>query len=216
MKKSYIKGLFLVSSILLVGCSNKKSETVETSNSNQATESSTKVSSTTMISTTNTEEKTTSSEKTSSTTVSSNEQPVQNESIEPVLQETYSEPEPVEQEENYEDLKQRTLTSTPADRENWSNKEWEAFGMALYENGLVLDDVGNIISQQEYDQQYNQEVVLEEPTNLTDFVNKYGMSPAAYKMQYEGMSEEEALRNTPNEMKTSGEIQLGFSKYGIQ
>ncbi|WP_414841827.1 hypothetical protein [Enterococcus saccharolyticus] len=28
--------------------------------------------------------------------------------------------------------------------------------------------------------------------------------------------EEEALRNTPNEMKTSGEIQLGFLKYGIQ
>ncbi|MGK9379364.1 hypothetical protein [Melissococcus plutonius] len=50
-------------------------------------------------------------------------------------------------------------------------------------------------------------------TTLTDFVNKYGMSPAAYKMQYEGMSEEEALRSTM--MKTSGEVQLGLAKYGI-
>lgn len=42
------------------------------------------------------------------------------------------------------------------------------------------------------------------------------MSPATYKVTIEGMSEEEALRNTPKEMKTSAEIQLGISKYGIQ
>ncbi|AAO81211.1 DUF4950 domain-containing protein [Enterococcus faecalis] len=51
---------------------------------------------------------------------------------------------------------------------------------------------------------------------LTGFLNVYGMSPAAYKVTIEGMSEEEALRNTPKEMKTSAEIQLGISKYGIQ
>ncbi|HBM7175119.1 TPA: hypothetical protein LZA03_002210, partial [Enterococcus faecium] len=49
--------------------------------------------------------------------------------------------------------------------------------------------------------------------SLTDFVNKYGMSPVAWKVQ-NGMSEEEALRTT--QQKTSGEVQLGFSKYGIQ
>lgn len=49
--------------------------------------------------------------------------------------------------------------------------------------------------------------------SLTDFVNKYGMSPAAWKVQ-NGMSEEEALRSTQN--LTSGEMQLAFSKYGIQ
>lgn len=146
-------------------------------------------------------------------TVSSNNQTSQIEESEPV-QENYTEP--AVQEESYEDLKQRTLNSNPSERANWSNKEWEAFGMALSENGLALDDNGNIISQEEHDQSVQQETVSEEPTNLTDFVNKYGMSPAAYKMQYEGMSEEEALRSTPNEMKTSGEIQLGFSKYGIQ
>lgn len=47
---------------------------------------------------------------------------------------------------------------------------------------------------------------------LTDFVNKYGMSPTAWKVQ-NGMSEEEALRTTTS--KTSGEVQLGISKYGI-
>lgn len=56
------------------------------------------------------------------------------------------------QEETYEQLKQRTLKSTPADRTNWSNKEWEAFGMALSENGLAMDDNGNIISQAQKEQ----------------------------------------------------------------
>ncbi len=50
-------------------------------------------------------------------------------------------------------MKQRTLQSTPADRANWSNKEWEAFGVALYENGLTTDDAGNIISQDQKEQQ---------------------------------------------------------------
>jgi len=49
--------------------------------------------------------------------------------------------------------------------------------------------------------------------SLTDFVNKYGMSPVAWKVQ-NGMSEEEALRSTQH--KTSGEVQLGIMKYGIQ
>lgn len=54
----------------------------------------------------------------------------------------------------------------------------------------------------------NQQDVQSEPQTLTEFVNKYGMSPAAYKMQYEGMSELQALQSTPDGMKTSGEIQL--------
>ncbi|MDT2676621.1 DUF5067 domain-containing protein [Enterococcus dongliensis] len=56
------------------------------------------------------------------------------------------------QEETYEQLKQRTLKSTPTDRVNWSNKEWEAFGMALSENGLAMDDNGYIITQAQKDQ----------------------------------------------------------------
>lgn len=120
-------------------------------------------------------------------------------------------------------MKQRTLQSTPADRANWSNKEWEAFGVALYENGLTTDDAGNIISQDQKEQQAAsqqnpeaQQISAQQDADtlsLTDFVNKYGMSPVAWKVQ-NGMSEEEALRTT--QQKTSGEVQLGFSKYGIQ
>lgn len=120
-------------------------------------------------------------------------------------------------------MKQRTLQSTPADRANWSNKEWEAFGVALYENGLTTDDTGNIISQDQKEQQAASQQNPEaqqtsaqqdaDTLSLTDFVNKYGMSPVAWKVQ-NGMSEEEALRTT--QQKTSGEVQLGFSKYGIQ
>lgn len=61
------------------------------------------------------------------------------------------------------------------------------------------------IQQQPTDNQQNAQG---EPQTLTEFVNKYGMSPAAYKMQHEGMSELEALQSTPDNMKTSGEIQL--------
>ena len=45
-------------------------------------------------------------------------------------------------EESYEEMKQRTLKSTPTERVNWSNKEWEAFGMALSENGLAMENNG--------------------------------------------------------------------------
>lgn len=55
-------------------------------------------------------------------------------------------------EESYEEMKKRTLKSTPTDRVNWTNKEWEAFGMALRENGLAMDDNGYIISQAQKDQ----------------------------------------------------------------
>lgn len=130
-------------------------------------------------------------------------------------------------EESYEEMKQRTLKSTPTDRVNWSNKEWEAFGMALSENGLAMDDNGYIITQAQKDQieverqnseqnSVNQSTSTQQDADtlsLTDFVNKYGMSPAAWKVQ-NGMSEEEALRSTQN--LTSGEMQLAFSKYGIQ
>lgn len=130
-------------------------------------------------------------------------------------------------EESYEEMKQRTLKSTPTDRVNWSNKEWEAFGMALSENGLAMDDNGYIITQTQKDQieaerqnseqnSANQSTSAQQDADslsLTDFVNKYGMSPAAWKVQ-NGMSEEEALRSTQN--LTSGEMQLAFSKYGIQ
>ncbi len=47
-----------------------------------------------------------------------------------------------------------------------------------------------------------------EPTTLTGFLNKYGMSPAAYKMEHDGMTQEQALKATPDSMETSGEIQM--------
>lgn len=42
---------------------------------------------------------------------------------------------------------------------------------------------------------------------LTGFVNKYGESPAAYKVEHEGMSTLQALQSTPDNMKTFGEKQ---------
>ncbi|TLQ03774.1 hypothetical protein FEZ51_07640 [Pediococcus stilesii] len=45
---------------------------------------------------------------------------------------------------------------------------------------------------------------------LSEFVNKYGMSPALYKMRYMGMSDEEALTSTSEGMKTFGERQTEY------
>jgi hypothetical protein len=50
---------------------------------------------------------------------------------------------------------------------------------------------------------------------LTGFLNKYGVSPVLYKIQH-GMSEKEAFETTPDSMKSSGELQTQFLKYGIK
>ncbi len=44
-------------------------------------------------------------------------------------------------------------------------------------------------------------------SDLHDFVNRYGESPAAYLSDHNGMSPEQAVQSVPNDMKTSGEIQ---------
>lgn len=51
-----------------------------------------------------------------------------------------------------------------------------------------------------------QSSVNTDPNTLTGFINKYGESPVAYKIDH-GMSEKAALASTPNSMKSSGEIQ---------
>ncbi len=53
-------------------------------------------------------------------------------------------------------------------------------------------------------------------TDLHDFVNKYGESPAAYLMEHNGMSQSQALNSVPTDMKTSGEIQATYAETGQQ
>lgn len=79
---------------------------------------------------------------------------------------------------------------------------------------------GRLMEQQAQDdfwanQDSKNEDISTDETTLSGFINKHGMSPVMYKIQNEGMSEEDALRSTPDSMKSSGEIQLGYSKYGI-
>lgn len=44
-------------------------------------------------------------------------------------------------------------------------------------------------------------------SDLHDFVNRYGESPAAYLSDHYGMTPEQAVQSVPNNMKSSGEIQ---------
>lgn len=206
MKKISI-ALLVCSALLLAACSNGKT-TDSTSKQQETKSSQTKESS----STTTTSSISSSATDSPSTTVTSTTNSVTTPTT--------------AQEETYEQLKQRALQSTQADRSYWSNKEWEAFGVALNENGLAMDDAGNIITQAQRDQldsnnqaqQQNDDTTQDisiDTNTLTGFVNVYGMSPAAYKVQ-NGMSVEEALRSTPRHMKTSGEIQTGYTQYGIE
>lgn len=217
MKKVSVM-LLLSTALLLSACSNnKKAESTDATSNQETKVSKTKEATETSSSTS----KSTSKTDSSSTVTSSNQATA--EPSPTVISSSQDTIQTAPQEETYEQMKQRTLQSTPADRANWSNKEWEAFGVVLYENGLTTDDAGNIISQDQKEQQAaSQQNPEAQQTNaqqdadtlsLTDFVNKYGMSPVAWKVQ-NGMSEEEALRTT--QQKTSGEVQLGFSKYGIQ
>lgn len=125
--------------------------------------------------------------------------------------------------------KQEELAKKTSDAENAvtlaeSELTWESYDSAKSAIEAIPDGdeslterlqaVANTITINE--EQIAQAQVEEEPTTLTDFVNKYGMSPVAYKTQYYGMTQEEALRDTPDHMKTSGEMQLGYVVYGIE
>lgn len=186
MKK--ISVVFLVSATLLLSaCSNNKKSDSTDSTSNQETKVSKIKDSSESISSTI---KSTSKKDSSLFSTSSTQSTV--ESSTTIISSSQNKIEATPQEETYEQMKQRTLQSTPSERVNWSNKEWEAFGMALYENGLTTDDAGNIINQdQEEKQQTSQQYTEGQQTSaqqdadtlsLTDFVNKYGMSPVAWKI----------------------------------
>ncbi len=53
----------------------------------------------------------------------------------------------------------------------------------------------------------NNEQGLPPATDAYDFANKYGVSPALWKMQHYGMSAKDALMSTPKNMRTTGENQ---------
>lgn len=48
-------------------------------------------------------------------------------------------------------------------------------------------------------------------TSFSDFINKYGESPALYLSQHYGMNTKQALEATPDDMKDSGEKQTQYN-----
>ena len=69
---------------------------------------------------------------------------------------------------------------------------------------------------QQTQQSQNGSGQLPPASDLHDFVNRYGESPAAYLMDHAGMSQEQALNSVPMNMKTSGEIQDTYAETGQQ
>ena len=72
-------------------------------------------------------------------------------------------------------------------------------------NQSTTQQAGNVQGQQTSSTPSNGQ--LPPSTDLHDFVNRYGESPAAYLSDHYGMSPEQAVQSVPNDMKSSGEIQ---------
>ena len=84
----------------------------------------------------------------------------------------------------------------------------QADSASIEQNEIDADDhtTSNSEQQQAGSQPSNGELPPFDGT-LTDFLNKYGMTPAAYKVQHFGITPMEALQSTPDILETSGEIQ---------
>jgi hypothetical protein len=102
-----------------------------------------------------------------------------------------------------------------ANEQSAQDRYWEAVNNGASPEAARAYADGRTDSYEETSSEETQSSEDAEPTTFTEFINKYGMTPVSYKMQVEGMSEEEALRSTPREMKTSGELQTGYTTYGI-
>lgn len=70
------------------------------------------------------------------------------------------------------------------------------------------------VDQESSTSENSSSISMDEHT-LTGFLNKYGVSPVLYKTQH-GMSEKDAYESTPDSMKTFGERQTQYQKYGIK
>lgn len=71
----------------------------------------------------------------------------------------------------------------------------------------VTNSKQNNTSQANQSQNTQPQSQLPPANSLSDFVNKYGVSPSLYLMQHNNMSSKQALEAVPDNMKTSGELQ---------
>lgn len=71
----------------------------------------------------------------------------------------------------------------------------------------VSETTSSYTSQQNSGNQAAVGSIPTDETTLTGFINKYGESPVSYKMDH-GMTQKDALASTPDDMCSSGEIQM--------
>ncbi|MFL1695662.1 hypothetical protein ACJQWY_02435 [Weissella kandleri] len=87
---------------------------------------------------------------------------------------------------------------------------------SVSESSVSESEQSSVENAQEQQTQVQQQAPVEnsqgsdEPATLSEFVNKYGVTPAVWLMQNKGMSAQDALAATPDYMETSGEIQTEF------
>lgn len=97
-------------------------------------------------------------------------------------------------------------TSSTVDNDDQKSQSTASFESSQSVSANMISSANNNASAPAQDDQ------TAAANSLTDYVNQHGMSPTAQKVD-QGMSVQNALASTPDDMKTSGEIQY---QIGIQ
>ncbi|GAJ25384.1 hypothetical protein JCM15457_247 [Liquorilactobacillus sucicola DSM 21376 = JCM 15457] len=102
-----------------------------------------------------------------------------------------------------------TKVQSKSNKQNASSSSNIDTSLKMQSSQSVSSSSGSQSTQPQYSSSGSSSISYDEKT-LTGFLNKYGMSPVAYKIQHQGMSEYDALKSTPDTMKMSGEIQTEY------
>lgn len=194
MKKAIFISLSTASVLLMGACGSNNSKENAVTEITVSKESETKSEETSSTQTINKEKKEQTSEETSEETSQTIKE---QETIETVLENNTPNEQQVQETADPRTTDPNSIYygATPEELERGKQMEQRA-----------QDDYWENNQNQNESPQQDEEINMDTST-LSGFINTYGMTPSAYKMQFEGMSKEEALASTPNHLKSSGEIQ---------
>ena len=104
-------------------------------------------------------------------------------------------------------VKKQSVQSQNVQRVSKSNVQSQTLPNKTNTQQTATNSKQNNSSQTNQSQNTQSQSQLPPSNSLSDFVNKYGVSPSLYLMQHSNMSSKQALELVPDNMKTSGELQ---------
>ena len=104
-------------------------------------------------------------------------------------------------------VKKQNVQSQTVQQSSKSNVQSQPLQNKTNSQQSATNSKQNNTSQVNQSQNVQPQSQLPPANSLSDFVNKYGVSPSLYLMQHNNMSSKQALESVPDNMKTSGELQ---------